>query len=119
MFVSNKIPEVVELGSGFFEDFDLYGFIVFVSEEFSDFLHSIVEQPDDVIDFALILGVLAEEVGLAGAVDDVFGNGGGLCEFEVTFDEVGQVGEIEGKIVFVFLEPLVLVVVLDLREIQS
>jgi len=44
---------------------------------------------DQVINFSLILKSLSQKISLSGTFSDVFGNGGGLGKFEISFNEIG------------------------------
>ena len=46
-------------------------------------------------------------------------DGSGFGEFEISVDEVGQVGEVQSKVLFVFSVPLVPLCVLSIFELGS
>ena len=115
----NEIAQSIESRPRLLQQVDLEVLIVLIPEKSLDVLHRIVKNAHDVVDIPCILGVLPEEVGLARASNDVLGDGGGLSQFEISVDEVGDVGEVEAQILLILIEPLLPVVVLHLLEGQA
>lgn len=93
--------------------------MIFIPEQSSDVFHSIIKDSKDVINFSLILEIFPKEISFSWAIDDVFSDCCWFWEFEVTINEVGKVGEIQSNVDFIFFEPFILIVILNLFELGA
>jgi hypothetical protein len=116
---SYKVLQKFELRPSLLELLNLQGLIVLVPEKRSDLLQGIIQHSGQVVNLSLILHSLAQQISFSRALGDVFDNGSGLSQFEVSVKEVGDVREIKAEIELVLLEPFLLVLVLDLCKVEA
>lgn len=93
--------------------------MIFVPEQSSNVLQSIIQNAQDVINFSLVLSILSKKFSPSGTVDDVFSNSCWLSELEVTINKIGKIGEVKSKIFFVLLKPFFSALVLNLSEFSA
>ena len=66
----------------------------------------IIDHSQNIINSGLILNILTQQVSLASSLDDIPADSFRLCQFEVTVNQIGEVGEVQSEILFVGSEPL-------------
>lgn len=81
--------------------------MLFVEEESLDGSCYFIENREDAFNLGVIFDRFPEECGIAPFVDDIFLNCSRLSDVVFSVDEVREVGEVQSKVEFVLLEPLV------------
>jgi hypothetical protein len=119
LFLADEFLEKVELWFDSFPGlFDL-AFVFGVKEELSDVHSDISEDSDDFIDFGNIISILSEEFFLSRFFNDVSFDSIGLRNFQISVDEVREVGEVKAKIKLIIAKPLSGVAVSDVLPFEA
>ena len=77
------------------------------------------EDSNNSLDFSLILSIFSKKFFFIRPFDDVLNNSNWLSKLKISINEIWKIWEIKSKLELIFLEPFVLIVVLNLLKFSS
>ena len=77
------------------------------------------EDSNNSLDFSLILSIFSKKFLFIRPFDDVLNNSNWLSKLKISINEIWKIWEIKSKLELIFLEPLILIVVLNLLKFSS
>ena len=77
------------------------------------------EDSNNSLDFSLILSIFSKKFFIIWSFNDILSYSNWLSKLKISINKIWNIWEIKSKLELIFLEPLVLVIVLNLLEFSS